>query len=286
VAELAKIYREIVITRRELAKLGEEKKNLYERKKQLYTEIKDLLEKLKKLREKRQEYTKIIDGLMEERAKTLESINKLKKELSSYDQKVKEINKNRELIENINKYKKELEMLENILQTEILSYAQEKKIWYRIKYLRRLLGKYEALAVYLKELDEKKKELSALKSKLVIIGTNIRKNIEERKVVKEEIKKIKEELKKKIEEYNQIKNKILEIKQKISELEKKLEDLLSKYVVGLEKVGEIKIEEKEKEEIINAYNKIQEKIMNGGEITMDEILILQKYEILKRRGLI
>jgi len=286
VAELAKIYREIFLTRKELSKLGEEKRNLYEKKKQLYTEIKELLEKLKKLREKRQEYTKIIDGLMEERAKTLENINKLKKELSSYDQKLKEINKNKELIENINKYKRELEILENVLQTEVLSYAQEKKIWYRIKYLRRLLGKYEALAIYLKELDEKKKELSALKSKLVIIGTNIRKNIEERKVVKEEIKKIKEELKKKIEEYNQIKNKILEIKQKIGELEKKLEELLSKYVVGLEKTEEIKVEEKEKEEIIKAYNKIQEKIMNGGEITMDEILILQKYEILKRRGLI
>jgi len=286
VAELAKIYREIILTRKELSKLGEEKRNLYEKKRQLYAEIKDLIERLKKLREKRQEYTKIIDGLMEERSKTLESINKLKKELSAYDQKVKEINKNKELIENINKYKRELEILENVLQTEVLSYAQEKKIWYRIKYLRRLLGKYEALAVYLKELDEKRKELSALKSKLVIIGTNIRKNIEERKVVKEEIRKIKEELKKKIEEYNQIKSKILEIKQKIGELEKRLEELLSKYIVGLEKTEEIKVEEKEKEEILQAYNKIQEKIMNGGEITMEEILILQKYEILKRRGLI
>jgi len=286
VAELAKTYKEILLTRKELAKLGDEKRDLYEKKKQLYTEIKDLLEKLKKLREKRQEYTRIIDGLMEERTKTLESINNIKKELSSYDQKLKEINKNKELIENINKYKKELEMLENVLQTEILSYSQEKKIWYRIKYLRRLLGKYEALAIYLKELDEKKKELSALKSKLVIIGTNIRKNIEERKAIKEEIKKIKEELKKKIDEYNQIKNRISEIKQKISELEKKLEDLLSKYVGDLEKTGEVKIGDEEKKEIVDAYNKIQEKILNGGEITMDEILILQKYEILKRRGLI
>lgn len=285
-AELAKTYKEILLTRKELAKLGDEKRDLYEKKKQLYTEIKDLLEKLKKLREKRQEYTRIIDGLMEERTKTLESINNIKKELSSYDQKLKEINKNKELIENINKYKKELEMLENVLQTEILSYSQEKKIWYRIKYLRRLLGKYEALAIYLKELDEKKKELSALKSKLVIIGTNIRKNIEERKAIKEEIKKIKEELKKKIDEYNQIKNRISEIKQKISELEKKLEDLLSKYVGDLEKTGEVKIGDEEKKEIVDAYNKIQEKILNGGEITMDEILILQKYEILKRRGLI
>ena len=285
-AELARIYREILATKRELAKLGEEKRELYEKKKKLYEEIKELIARLKELRNKRQEYTNTIDKLMEERARTLEAIEKLKKELSLYEQRSKEIHKNKDLINNINKYRKELETLENILQTEILSYTQEKKIWYRIKYLRRLLGKYEELSVFLKELDEKKKELSALRSKLVIIGTNIKKNIEERKVVKEEIKKIKELLKKEIEEYNQIKNRILEIKQRISELEKKLEDLLAKYVSNLGKVEEITIKDDEKEEIIEAYNKIQEKIMNGGEITMEEILILQKYEILKKRGLI
>ncbi|RDD52446.1 hypothetical protein BA065_01640 [Nanoarchaeota archaeon NZ13-N] len=285
-AELTRIYREIIVSRKELAKLGEEKKELYEKKKQLYTEIKDLVERLKKLRQKRQEYTSTIDKLMEERAKTLEAIDKLKKEISVYDQRTKEINKNKDLIDNINKYKKELETLENVLQTEILSYSQEKKIWYRIKYLRKLLGKYEELSIFLKELDEKRKEMSALKSKLVIIGTNIKKNIEERKKIKEEIKKIKEELKKKIDEYNQIKNKITEIKQKISEIEKKMEDLLSKYVTNIEKSEDISIESKDKEEILQAYNQIQEKIMNGGEITMEEILILQKYEILKKRGII
>ncbi|MEM4571531.1 MAG: hypothetical protein QXY16_02420, partial [Nanopusillaceae archaeon] len=238
------------------------------------------------LRNKRQEYTSNIDKLMEERAKTLEAIENIKKDLSSHDQKIKEIEKKKDLINNINKYIKELETLEYYLQTEILSYQQEKKIWYRIKYLRKLLGKYEELSIFLKEIDEKKKELSALRSKLIIIGTNIKKNIEERKKIKEQIKNIKEELKKKIEEYNAAKSRIKEIKEKILNLEKNLEDLLSKYVSNASKSDEFKIENIDKEEIIKQYDEIQKKILNGDEITMEDILIMQKYEILKKRGII
>ncbi|MEM1804975.1 MAG: hypothetical protein QXI77_03185 [Nanopusillaceae archaeon] len=285
--ELSKIYKSIITTKAELSKLGEEKKELYKRKKILYLEIKELFEKLKELRNKRQEYTNTIDKLMEERSKTLEAIEKIKKELSIHDQKIKEIEKKKDLINNINKYIKELETLEYYLQTEILSYQQEKKIWYRIKYLRKLLGKYEELTIFLKEIDEKKKELSALRSKLIIIGTNIKKNIEERKKVKEQIKNIKEDLKKKIEEYNSIKSKIKEIKEKILELERILEDLLGKYVSNISKTTEeIKIDNVDKEEIIRQYNEIQKKILNGDEITTEDILIMQKYEILKRRGII
>ena len=131
-----KIYRGIILTKKELIRLGEEKENLYSRKRVLYKERKELLERLRELRSKKEEYSKILDNLMNERQKTLEKLEELKKKLDEIKQARKDIFKNKDIAKDINKYKKELETLEYVLQTEVLSYSQEKKIWNRIKYLR------------------------------------------------------------------------------------------------------------------------------------------------------
>ena len=284
--ETDKTYRNIINIKRELIKLGEEKENLYSRKKALYNERKQLLEQLKQLREKKENYSKILDNLMEERQKTLEKLEELKKKLDEIKQKRKDVFKNKDVLKDINKYKKELETLEYVLQTEILSYSQEKKIWNRIKYLRKLLGKYEEISAVLEEIDKLKQEYNAYKSKLSIIGQNIRKNIDERKVVKEQIKAIKERLSAIVNEYNTIKQQITEIKERIRVLEDKLKEELEKYVNQITQKQTLEVSAEEKNKIVEEYSKIQEKIMNGGELSMDDILIMQKYELLKKKGAI
>ncbi|MCG2868301.1 MAG: hypothetical protein L7G90_02875 [Candidatus Nanopusillus sp.] len=281
-----KIYRGIILAKKELIKLGEEKENLYSRKKALYKERKELLEKLKELRSKKEEYSKILDNLMEERQKTLEKLEELKKKLDEIKQARKDIFKNKDIAKDINKYKKELETLEYVLQTEVLSYSQEKKIWNRIKYLRKLLGKYEEISSVLQEIDKLKEEYNAYRSKLSIIGQNIRKNIDERKVVKEQIKQIKERLTQIMDEYNKIKEQIKQIKDRIRELEDKLYEDLQKYISQKLQKQTIEISDEEKNKIIEEYSKIQQKIMNGSELSMDEILVMQKYELLKKKGAI
>ncbi|BFI73411.1 hypothetical protein YN1_3980 [Nanoarchaeota archaeon] len=284
--ETDKTYRSIINIKRELIKLGEEKEHLYSRKKVLYNERKQLLQQLRELRKKKEEYSKILDNLMEERQKTLEKLEELKKKLEEIKQKRKDVFKNKDVVKDINKYKKELETLEYVLQTEILSYSQEKKIWNRIKYLRKLLGKYEEISTVLEEIDKLRQEYNAYRSKLSIIGQNIRKNIDERKVVKEQIKNIKERLTSIVNEYNTIKQQITEIKEKIKTLEDKLKDELEKYVNQLSQKQPMEISSEEKNKIIEEYSKIQEKIVNGGELSMDDILVMQKYELLKKKGAI
>ncbi len=281
-----KIYRGIIFTKKELIKLGEEKENLYSRKRVLYKERKKLLEKLKELRSKKEEYSKILDNLMNEREKTLEKLEELKKKLDEIKQTRKDVFKNKDIIKDINKYKKELETLEYVLQTEVLSYSQEKKIWNRIKYLRKLLGKYEEISSILQEIDKLREEYNAYRSKLSIIGQNIRKNIDERKVVKEQIKQIKEKLTQIMDEYNKIKEQIKQIKERIRELEDKLYEDLQRYISQRLQKQTIEISEEEKNRIIEEYSKIQQKIMNGSELSMDEILVMQKYELLKKKGAI
>ncbi|MGC9132923.1 MAG: hypothetical protein ACP5GJ_00755 [Nanopusillaceae archaeon] len=284
--ETDKIYRNIVNIKRELIKLGEEKEHLYSRKKVLYNERKELLQKLKELRQKKEEYSKILDNLMDERQKTLEKLEELKKKLDEIKQKRKDVFKNKDILKDINKYKKELETLEYVLQTEILSYSQEKKIWNRIKYLRKLLGKYEEISSVLEEIDKIKQEYNAYRSKLSIIGQNIRKNIDERKVIKEQIKEIKERLSNIMNEYATLKQQITDIKEKIRILEEKLKEELEKYVSRMSQKQSVEISNEEKNKIIEEYSKIQQKIMDGGELSMDDILVMQKYELLKKKGAI
>jgi len=286
VTDSDKIYRGIISAKKELIKLGEEKENLYSRKKVLYKERKELLEKLKELRSKKEEYSKILDNLMEERQKTLEKLEELKKKLDEIKQARKDIFKNKDIAKDINKYKKELETLEYVLQTEVLSYSQEKKIWNRIKYLRKLLGKYEEISSVLQEIDKLREEYNAYRSKLSIIGQNIRKNIDERKIVKEQIKQIKERLTQIMDEYNKIKEQIKQIKERIRELEDKLYEDLQRYISQKLQKQTVEISEEEKNKIIEEYSKIQQKIMNGSELSMDEILVMQKYELLKKKGAI
>jgi len=286
VTDSDKIYRGIISAKKELIKLGEEKENLYSRKRVLYKERRKLLEKLKELRSKKEEYSKILDDLMEERRKTLEKLEELKKKLDEIKQTRKDIFKNKDIAKDINKYKKELETLEYVLQTEVLSYSQEKKIWNRIKYLRKLLGKYEEISSVLQEIDRLREEYNAYRSKLSIIGQNIRKNIDERKVIKEQIKQIKERLTQIMDEYNKIKEQIKQIKERIRELEDKLYEDLQKYISQRLQKQSVEISEEEKNKIIEEYSKIQQKIMNGSELSMDEILVMQKYELLKKKGAI
>jgi uncharacterized coiled-coil DUF342 family protein len=281
-----KIYRGIILTKKELIKLGEEKENLYSRKRVLYKERKKLLEKLKELRSKKEEYSKILDNLMNEREKTLGKLEELKKKLDEIKQTRKDVFKNKDIIKDINKYKKELETLEYVLQTEVLSYSQEKKIWNKIKYLRKLLGKYEEISSILQEIDKLREEYNAYRSKLSIIGQNIRKNIDGRKVVKEQIKQIKERLTQIMDEYNKIKEQIKQIKERIRELEDKLNEDLQRYISQKLQKQTVEISEEERNKIIEEYSKIQQKIMNGSELSMDEILVMQKYELLKKKGAI
>ncbi|MGC9079586.1 MAG: hypothetical protein ACP5G1_02495, partial [Nanopusillaceae archaeon] len=276
--DIAKLQRTIFNIKKELIKLGEEKENLYSQKRFLYKERKELIQRLKELKSKKEEYTSIIDNLMQERQKTLEKLEEIKKKIDEIRQKRKDIFKNRDALKNINKYKKELETLEYVLQTEILSYSQEKKIWNRIKYLRKLIGKYEEIAVALEEYDRLRQEYMAYRSKLSILGQNIRKNIDERKLIKQQMKELREKLANVIQQYNTIKQQITQIKEKIKSLEEKLREELEEYVSKLNREGKIEISDEEKTKIINEYNKIQEKIKQGGELSMDDILIMQKYE--------
>jgi len=286
VTDSDKIYRGIILTKKELIKLGEEKENLYSRKRVLYKERKKLLEKLKGLRSKKEEYSKILDNLMNEREKTLEKLEELKKKLDEIKQTRKDVFKNKDIIKDINKYKKELETLEYVLQTEVLSYSQEKKIWNRIKYLRKLLGKYEEISSILQEIDKLREEYNAYRSKLSIIGQNIRRNIDGRKVIKEQIKQIKERLTQIMDEYNKIKEQIKQIKDRIRELEDKLNEDLQRYISQRLQKQTVEISEEERNKIIEEYSKIQQKIMKGSELSMDEILVMQKYELLKKKGAI
>ena len=281
-----KTYRGIILAKKELIKIGEEKENLYSRKRVLYKERKELLEKLKELRNKKEEFSKMLDSLMTERQKTLEKLEELKKKLDEIKRARKDIFKNKDILKDINKYKKELETLEYVLQTEVLSYSQEKKIWNRIKYLRKLLGKYEEISSVLQEIDKLREEYNAYRSKLSIIGQNIRKNIDERKVIKEQIKQIKERLTEIMGEYNKIKEQIKQMKDRIRELEDKLNEDLQRYLSQRLQKQTVEISEDDKNKIIEEYSKIQEKIMNGSELSMDEILVMQKYELLKKKGAI
>jgi len=287
VESAGRIAKEIFLTRRRLNEINSIKEELYKRKQLLRDEIIQTREELKKLREERENYTKKIDSLMDERAKTLEQLNKIREELKVLREKKRYILKSKKLDVDINKLRKELETLEYVLQTEILSYTQERKIWNRIKYLRKLLGKYEELAVVMQDLEQKQVEYGAYKSKLAIIRENIRKNIELRKQVKERIKELRELLTKLREEYDQVKDEIIKYKQEFKDLNDKMKELLEKYVTMVKKKEEaLEVSEKDIQEVLERYQKVQEKIMNGETIGTEDILVMQKYEILKNKGLI
>ncbi|BBL45235.1 chromosome partition protein Smc [Nanobdella aerobiophila] len=285
-SDIDRTYKGILSIKRELIRLGEEKEQLYSRKRTLYKERKELISRLKELRTKKEEYSVVLDNLMEERQKTLQKLEELKNKLNSIKQEKKDVFKNKDILKDINRYKKELETLEYVLQTEILSYSQEKKIWNRIKYLRKLLGKYEQLSSVLEEIDKIKEEYNAYKSKLSIIGQNIRKNIDERKVIKEQLKSVKEKLLGLISEYNSLKQQIMETKDKIKSLEDKLREQLEVYLNQLSQKPRLEVSGEEKTKILDEYSRIQEKIVNGGELSMDDILVMQKYELLKKKGAI
>jgi uncharacterized coiled-coil DUF342 family protein len=66
-----------------------------------------------------------------------------------------------------------------------------------------------------------------------------------------------------------------------------MKELLEKYVTMVKKKEEaLEVSEKDIQEVLERYQKVQEKIMNGETIGTEDILVMQKYEILKNKGLI
>jgi uncharacterized coiled-coil DUF342 family protein len=206
---------------------------------------------------------KIIEEIRLTKKSLLEDINKIK-ELKI---NIKSLSKPNLTIENI---KKRIEKNEWIIQTELLTPFEEKKIYEEIKKLEKLLIDAEKIRE-MNNVINNKKEI-------------INKNALELQKLKEKRNKIFNELKPLLENYKNIKNEINILSEKYNEIKNKHRFLEAEKILLNSKLMELmyKIKSKNEEELkkkeAEIKKKIKEealmKIKNGKKLTFEEFKIL------------
>jgi uncharacterized coiled-coil DUF342 family protein len=213
---------------------------------------------------------KIIEEIRLTKKSLLEDINKIK-ELKN---NIKSLNKPNLSIENI---KKRIEKNEWIIQTELLTPFEEKKLYEEIR-------KLEKLLIDAEKIKEMNNEINRLSIEINNKKEIINKNALELQKLKEKRNKIFNELKPLLENYKNIENEIIILSEKYNDIKNKHRFLEAEKILLNSKLIELmyKIKSKKEEELkkkeAEIKKKIKEealmKIKNGKKLTFEEFKIL------------
>jgi len=274
----AELRRQIIFLRRKLLKLNKEREQLLKEKRALKEEIRVYVSKVRELKAKKQALTEELNSLMEEKNKLLEEIKKIRERLSEINEKYGEELKKLPSDVNPKKIRREIEILERILQTEVLSYKQEKEIIERIRKLEKKLMEIQENPIAM-EFEELNRQLIEKQKELNIIKERIRDALMEKKKVRETM----QELLKKLDELRarlkEIEDQYTKVKQEYIKTDEEIQKKLEMLAMTMGKP--LPIEEIDLEAVKSKIKEIDEKLMRGEPITTEELLLLQQFESVR-----
>lgn len=267
--------------KRQLNDINIEKEKFYNEKKEVSKKIVSLIQKIKESKKTRDEKTSTVG---EDKKKRLE----LNKEIKENIEKIKELNKQKVEIQGKNnitsnpiKIKKEIEALEMKIETEPMSFNNEKKLMKRLNSLKK---EYKGVAVVSdvlkdisilsKKIDDLKKKANSIHKQIQIKANasqeshedmlSISKRIDELRIKEKELN---DKFLEKKKEYNEI-NSIL--KGKLNIINEHADVLKEKKKKSQEK------QKKEKEKELNKKSvEVEEKIKKKEKLTTEDLLMWQ-----------
>ena len=280
ISKLEVVKSEIVEIRKKIGELRQEKDAVFKRRENLRDSIKKKISDLRTLKNKKD---KDSIGLQEERKEKSilnQELTELIKKVKQLNEERKEIVKERKVPTYPDNIKKLIQKLEEKIETEVVSYEEEKRL---MKKIRKLKEEYKSLKGIIDINAEYKKisgNIDTKKNRLDEISKKIREDLEKSSdyddfmKISKEIFELKNQVSQLNEEYYNLKTEVLkaglQLKEKIIAIEKIRKDLDS-----IDKENKRANESKKQELLIQRVSVVEEKLKKGQKLSTEDLIAFQ-----------
>ncbi|MBS3146275.1 hypothetical protein J4471_01110 [Candidatus Woesearchaeota archaeon] len=280
ISKLEVVKSEIVEIRKKIGELRQEKDAVFKRRENLRDSIKKKISDLRTLKNKKD---KDSIGLQEERKEKSilnQELTELIKKVKQLNEERKEIVKERKVPTYPDNIKKLIQKLEEKIETEVVSYEEEKRL---MKKIRKLKEEYKSLKGIIDINAEYKKisgNIDTKKNRLDEIRKKIREDLEKSSdyddfmKISKEIFELKNQVSQLNEEYYNLKTEVLkaglQLKEKIIAIEKIRKDLDS-----IDKENKRANESKKQELLIQRVSVVEEKLKKGQKLSTEDLIAFQ-----------
>lgn len=237
-----KLKKEINELKDSLNKLNIQKEEWFTKKEGLKKDVVNLISQIKKIKFSKDKDTKEIQKLKSTRDKYNNEVKKLITKYKKLNDKKRKFMKDKRINFNPSSVSKRIEELDYRIETEGLSFDQEKKLMIEIKHLKRQLEDAGDVQEVFKELKTLSEKINKAKEK-----------------ADEEHKKLQDHLKKEKSSYDDF----LKLTKQINDLKKKQESAFEKFIESKNKFS-------------NINKQLKEKLKDAKEINFKEKIVTEK----------
>jgi len=284
--DLDKLRNEIIPLRNELNSLNKDKESWFDKKEYISKNIRDKIRIIKENKIKRDSLTKKVKELKQKR-------NALNPEISEKISISNKLNNEKKALVSKSKAKEpiklkgEIEQIEVKLETEVMSFENEKKLYKKLKLLKKELAESNEILSILNRVKKLNSGINSSKKIRENVHEEIQKTAKSSQELHENIIAISKEIDEiKIKEEDLFK-KFIDSKKRFNDINANLKEKLSQVSSIREKINKFVLEEKEKRKleesilIKNKQDEVEEKIKSGKKITTDDLLAFQ--QIIKNK---
>jgi uncharacterized coiled-coil DUF342 family protein len=282
--KLKGLKKEIKDLKESLNQINEQKETWFKKKEDLKKQISKLIKKIKEIKKKKDGSAELIQNLKKQRDEFNKEVKKLISEIKSINEKKGKILKEKKIKFNPEELNEQIEKLETKVETEALSFENEKKLMRRIKQLKKSLSESSGVENIFKLSKEISGKIDMSKEKAQEFHSKLQEEFKKSKVSYEDFMEISKQISKlKIEQEKAFK-KFIDFKNKFLEVNEELKNKLVKAGKIQEKINAIdsnlkRKREKEKKQIFEKKTKeIEEKLKNKKKLTTEDLLIYRGSE--------
>ncbi len=277
--DLKVLKKEINDLRKNLNSIDDQKESWFDKKEEYGSSIRELIKNIKDGKAKRDELTKRVKENKKERDELNQKIKAGVSKLKELNEEKSQISKERG--EDPSRIKETIEKLDLSIETDAMSFENEKKVMKRINELKKKFKEaeikseaYENFKKVSKGIDNFKKEANLVHLAMQGRARESQKLHESLVANSKEIDKLKVEEEKAFERF-------IEFKKKFTEVNSLLKEKLTKLGEIKKKLDGFRLKDKEKRKldeesfIKSKEAEVEEKIKKGGKLTTEDLLVFQ-----------
>ena len=276
------LKKEINELKNNLNSLDEQKEKWFSKKEECGSEIRGLIKKIKESKQKRDELTKKVKEDKQER-------DKLNQEIKDKISKLKELNKEKELIlekynitEDPSRIKEVIDKLDLSIETDAMSFENEKKVMKKIKGLKKKFGEAKVVTDILDSLKKLSNSIDEFKKKSNEFHLKIQCRAKESQELHENVISSSKEIDKLKEGEEQAFGKFIEFKKKFTEANDLLKEKLTKMSELRKSLESFKLKKGEEKKLKEDFflkskeAEVEEKIKRREKLTTEDLLVFQQ----------
>ena len=264
---------------RDLHQIDIEKEKFFADKERLSKEVAEKIDLIKSLKRKRDDLTRSVRGLKEERKKLNTEIRDQINEFKKIAPKKGERRPGRDSFVNARKLKYEIEKLEEKVETEALSFDKEKKVNDIIKQKKKQLKEFGAISENFEKTRALSREIEKIKKNADQKHKEIQEKANKSQELHIQILKISKEVDTLKEDRDRSHDRFIELKKEFVALSNIQRDKAAKNKARSQKSKKERREktQKKNEEIVKEKSQeVKEKIKKKAKLTTEDLLVMQQ----------